>query len=39
MFEATTHQMTRKAIERAHEARAEAITDAWNWLFGGKSRG
>lgn len=33
MFEATTNRDTRNAMQRAHEERAQAMKDAWNWLF------
>jgi hypothetical protein len=33
MIEAPTTENTRRAMERAHEERAQAMRDAWNWLF------
>ncbi len=33
MMEATTNPAARDAMQRAHEERAQAIRDAWNWLF------
>lgn len=33
MFEATTTSGTRDAIHKAHEERAQALRDAWHWLF------
>ena len=36
MIEATTHTATRKAMQRAHEERAQAMRDAWLWLFPAK---
>ena len=36
MIEATTNQTARNAMQRAHEERAQAMRDAWNWLFASK---
>lgn len=33
MFEATTDRITRNAMQRAHEERAQAMKSAWHWLF------
>ncbi len=33
MFEAATDTATRNAMQRAHEERAQAMKDAWSWLF------
>lgn len=33
MIEATTNTAARSAMQRAHEERAQAMRDAWNWLF------
>lgn len=33
MFEAPTNTETRNAMQRAHEERAQAMKDAWRWLF------
>ena len=36
MFEAATTHETRNAMKRAHEERAQAMRDAWHWLFPNK---
>lgn len=33
MFETPTNTLMRNAMIRAHEERAQAMKDAWNWLF------
>lgn len=33
MIEAATSENLRKAMERAHEERSQALRDAWHWLF------
>ena len=33
MIEPTTDPATRRAFRVAHEERARAVRDAWNWLF------
>lgn len=33
MIEASTNRSTKTAMHRAHEERAQAMKDAWNWLF------
>jgi len=33
MFEASTSRTAKNAMQRAHEERAQAMKDAWNWLF------
>jgi len=38
MFEARSDTRTRLAIENAHEARGQAMREAWRWLFGKTSR-
>ena len=38
MLEATTNPTTRTAMQRAHEERAQAMRDAWRWLFHSSSR-
>ena len=38
MFEATANQQARSAMQRAHEERAQAMRDAWRWLFDSSSR-
>jgi hypothetical protein len=35
MFEASSTRETYNAMQRAHEERAQAMKDAWNWLFSG----
>lgn len=37
MIEATTNPAARNAMQNAHEERAKAMKDAWNWLFGDKA--
>ena len=34
MIEAPTTASGRAAVKRAHQARAEALREGWNWLFG-----
>lgn len=38
MFEASTDTRTRRAIQNAHDARGQAMREAWGWLFGKSSR-
>ncbi len=38
MLEATTNPIARTAMQRAHEERAQAMRDAWRWLFASSSR-
>ncbi len=33
MLEATTNPAARNAMNDAHAERAQAMKDAWNWLF------
>lgn len=33
MIEAPTTARSRTAMQRAHDARAEAMRDMWSWLF------
>jgi hypothetical protein len=33
MFEAPTTSTARSAMQRAHEERAQAMRNAWRWLF------
>lgn len=33
MTEATSNPATKNAMQRAHEERAQAMKDAWSWLF------
>ena len=37
MFEVTSNPHARKAIENAHQARADAFKQAFAWLFPSKS--
>ncbi len=37
MIEATTNPAARNAMNAAHEERAQAMRDAWRWLFGSKA--
>lgn len=38
MFEATTNQAARSAMEKAHDARGAAMASVWKWLFHPSSR-
>jgi hypothetical protein len=38
MIEATTNPAARNAFELAHNARAEATREFWQWVFGKTSR-
>jgi hypothetical protein len=38
MIEATSNPSARSAMNRAHEERAQAMRDAWNWLFHATAR-
>lgn len=33
MIEATTNPAARKAMQKAHDARGQAMSSVWAWLF------
>jgi len=37
MIETSAHPDIRNGLDRARAERAEAMKQAWHWLFGGKS--
>ncbi|MFT6023034.1 MAG: hypothetical protein ACI9PY_001147 [Ascidiaceihabitans sp.] len=37
MFEVSADPAVQQGIKAAHATRAQAIGEAWNWLFGKKS--
>jgi hypothetical protein len=37
MFEVSANPAVQQGIKAAHATRAEAVSQAWNWLFGKKS--
>ena len=38
MMEATTNPATRRAMQKAHAERGQALATMWHWLFPGTSR-
>lgn len=36
MIEMTTNPAARRAMDRAHMERAQALRTAWGWLFGSR---